>query len=173
MKKIISIILIIVLVIGVIAFIFLNFSTEVDNSVKDQNEIQPEEEVPEAQDYSTKIKLYFIDQSSGILTFENRSVDSRELIENPYLYVLNLLVKGPEIPGLINAIPERTKINSAKLEKGTLCVDLSEEFLNSGGTDSIYSIVNTVTQFNEIDSVKFFIDGKINDSLKEKFVRQK
>lgn len=172
MKKVISIVLIILFVVAVILFIFFNFSTEVEDNVEIQNEIQPEEEIAESQNYNTKIKLYFIDEASGILTAENRTVDSRELIKNPYLYVLNILIKGPESQGLINVIPQNTKINSAKLEKSTLYVDLSQDFLNSSGTEAIYSIVNTVTEFNEIDSVKFLIDGKQNDALKEKFVRQ-
>ena len=70
-----------------------------------------------------------------------------------------------------SAIPKGTKINNCVMNKGVLTVDLSNDFLNSSGTNSIYSIVNTMSQFNEIDSVIFRINGEENDQLKEKFIK--
>lgn len=172
MKKIISIILVILLSIAIIVFIFFNFSTEIENNVEIKNEIQPEEEIAEDQNYNTEIKLYYCDRESGILTAESKIIDSRNLLDNPYEYVLNILICGPENQNLINVIPKNTKINNTKLEKNTLLIDLTEDFLNSSGMDAIYSIVNTVTEFNEVNNVKFLIDGKQNEQIKNVFTRQ-
>lgn len=157
-------------------FISMNVSTEVEQSVETQEgnkiEIQPEEEIPEESNYDTKIKLYFSDATSGILRSEERIVDARKLIDNPYIYVLDLLIEGPESEELKSEIPEGTKINSAIFNKGTLKIDLSEEFLNSNGTNPIYSIVNTMYEFNEIDNIKFTINGEEKNGLKENFIKK-
>jgi len=167
-----KIIFIIILIVSIIIAIICNISTERENNVENIPEIQPEEEISEEQMRQTKIKLFFVDNTSGILAQEERNIDSKELIDNPYKYIINLLIEGTKDENLKNTIPEGTKLNSAKLDKGTLCIDLSSEFLNGGGTDSIYSIVNTVTEFTEINSVKFTIDGEIKEGLTESFVRK-
>ena len=134
-------------------------------------EVQPEEEVPETSNYETNIKLFLIDPTSGILTGEDVVLDARELVDNPYKYIINLLINPPDSLKVESAIPKGTKINNCVMNKGVLTVDLSNEFLNSSGTNSIYSIVNTISQFNEIDSVIFRINGEENDQLKEKFIK--
>lgn len=81
-------------------------------------------------------------------------------------------MNGPETEGLTNAIPRETKVNGVVLNQGILVVDLSKEFLNSNGTDSIYEIVNTLSQFNEVEGVKFKIDGEVKDGLKEIYIKK-
>ncbi len=165
-KKIIITILIIIIAVILIACCV---STEVENNVENITEIQPEPEISEEETRQTTINLYFEDKISGIIAKEQRKVDSKELIDAPYEYVLKLLIEGPKIDDLNNPIPEGTKINSVNLEKGVLYVDLSPEFLNASGTNAIYSIVNTMTEFTEINGVKFTINGETKDGLKEIF----
>ena len=65
-------------------------------------------------------------------------------------------------------------------------LDFSEEFINNhkGGVEleklTVYSIVNTLTELNEVNSVQFLINGKDDAkfkdnklSLKEPFLRLK
>ena len=162
-KKVIITVCIIVLIVILVA---LSISTEVVNNVENIPEIQPEEEISEEENRQTTIVLYFEDSTSGILAKEQRKVDSKELIDDPYKYVLELLLKGPEIEDLLNPIPEETKINEIKFEKGIVYVDLSKEFLNASGTNAIYSIVNTLSEFTEVDGVKITIDGEEKEGLK-------
>jgi germination protein M len=81
------------------------------------------------------------------------------------------LIKGPTMPGLYPTIPNGTKLRSIKVEDGTAIVDFSKEFKenHSGGSAgelmTINSIVNTLTEFPSIKSVKFLIDGKENETL--------
>ena len=88
------------------------------------------------------------------------------------MFVVNLLINGPEKPGLKNAIPDGTKLNKANIENGTVRVDFSDEFLNGSGTDAIYMIVDTLYEFNEVSSVKFTINGEEREGLKEKFLKK-
>ena len=163
----------IIFIIIFLTFILLKRKNNSKNEVEEFHniEVQPEEEVPETSNYETNIKLYLIDPTSGILTGEDVVLDARELVDNPYKYIINLLINPPDSLKVESAIPKGTKINNCVMNKGVLTVDLSNEFLNSSGTNSIYSIVNTMSQFNEIDSVIFRINGEENDQLKEKFIK--
>jgi len=93
--------------------------------------------------------------------------------ENKYVDALYELMKLPVDGSLHRLIPESTKINSVTVENGLAKVDLSEEFVEdrfrSDTTDIllIYSIVNTLTEFPEINSVSFYIDGEKLDILGE------
>ncbi len=170
-KTIILIISIIVIIIGLLIYSFFNFSTEKEQTVNIINEIYPEEEISEEQNFETEIKLFFTESTSNILIPEIRKINSKELISNPYLYVLNLLIQGPKENKYINEIPKGTKVNDIKFEKGILFIDLSEEFLNSSGVNSIYSIVNTICQFNEIEKIKITINGENKTGLTEYFTK--
>ena len=176
MIKKFRIIILIVSIIFIIIFltcILLKRKNNSKNQVEEFHniEVQPEEEVPETSNYETNIKLFLIDPTSGILTGEDVVLDARELVDNPYKYIINLLINPPDSLKVESAIPKGTKINNCVINKGVLTVDLSSEFLNSSGTNSIYSIVNTMSQFNEIDSVIFRINGEENNQLKEKFIK--
>lgn len=135
------------------------------------NEYQPEEEFPETGNYDTSISLYLIDPTSGILTDKNIVLDARKLIDNPYKYIINLLINPPDNLKMQSAIAKGTKVNNCVMDKGVLTVDFSSEFLNSTGTNSVYSIVNTLSQFNEVDGVIIKINGEENNQLKEKFLK--
>ena len=176
MIKKLRIIFLIVSIIFIIIFLTCILLKRKNNSINEVEEfhnieVQPEEEVPETSNYETNIKLFLIDPTSGILTGEDVVLDARELVDNPYKYIINLLINPPDSLKVESAIPKGTKINNCVINKGVLTVDLSSEFLNSSGTNSIYSIVNTMSQFNEIDSVIFRINGEENNQLKEKFIK--
>ncbi len=174
MKKnlIFKVILIIAVIVILAVIVVLNFSTEVVENVENETVIEPEQEISEEQMRQTDITLYFEDKESHQLVKEERKVDAKELIDNPYLYVINLLINGPKDEKLQNSIPEGTKVNKIELKNDCAYVDLSKEFLNSSGMNPIYSIVNTLTELKEVNSVKILIDGEEQDNMKEPFVRK-
>lgn len=173
MKKKIFITIIIIVFFLIILFIFFNTTIEKNNNENTiKNEIQPEEEISEEQNYDTKIKIYALDPTSNILTSEEITIDARNLIDNPYKYIVELLINLPENSTLKSAIPSDTKINSIYFNKEILTIDLNEAFLNSSGTDAIYSIVDTLCEFNDVDGVQFLINGKTNEQLSECFVKK-
>ena len=165
-----KIIFILFFIIAIIILIACSISTEVENNVENVEEIQPEMEISEEEMRKTTVVLYFEDETSKILAKEERKIDSKNLIDEPYKYVLELLINGPEIDGLNNPIPEGTKLNDIKYEKGILYIDLSQEFLSANGTNAVYSIVNTLSEFTEVTGIKFTIDGKTEENLKDIFI---
>lgn len=172
-KNFILRVVIIISIISIIAIlIILNFSTEVVENVGNETVIEPEEEISEEQMRQTSVILYFEDKESMQLVTEEKKADAKDLIDNPYLYIVNLLILGPEDKNLQSPIPEGTKVNKAEINKDCVTVDLSKEFLNSSGTNAIYAIVNSLTELKEVNSVKFLIDGEEQDNMKEAFVRK-
>lgn len=84
---------------------------------------------------------------------------------------MNLLIEGPKNDKLEKAIPEGTKVNKIERKGNVLWIDMSKEFIENMEKDtkvqlqSIYSIVNTMTQLNEIEAVKILINGEENSSF--------
>lgn len=173
-KTIIIIGIIVLMVSGIMVFgISIESGENVDNNIQQEgeSEIEPEEEIPELSNYEVKLTLYYEDKKSGVLTKEERIVNAKNLLDNPYMFTLNELLKGPSNQELQKTIPEGTKINNTIIDGRTLIVDVSKEFQNASGMNAIYSIVNTMTEFNEIENVKITIDGEEKSEFKEKFVR--
>ena len=81
------------------------------------------------------------------------------------------MMKEPIDSSLVKLIPESTKINSITVKDSIAKVDLSKNFVDDrfvgDSTDIllVYSIVNTLTEFPEINSVEFYIDGTKLDVL--------
>lgn len=168
--------LIIILIIGYL--IFKNVSIEkIGNHAEDYQDYTPEEEISEEQLRQTKLVLYFANTETGELETEIKIVDANTLLENPYKEMVSLLIKGPQSSNLIKLIPEGTKLHDAKLEGSCVVINLSNEFLNFENEDkklkTINSIVNTLTNLKEVDSVKFLINGEESEQLSETYVKSK
>ena len=109
---------------------------------------------------------------------EARLVNVKELIQAPYNVLIELLIQGPKSDKLKVVIPENVKLLNASLEGECLTLDFSSELLNYSKDDSkvkenlINSIVNTVTELNEVNKVKFLIDGNTNEDFKDEYVRK-
>ena len=163
-KMFFSIILIVIILAMTGFYIFKKLSLN-PNSIGD--EYVPQAEISDEQFRRTIVKLYFKEINSNNLKYESRSIDSKELLSNPYLALINLLLSGPSIEGLEKIIPDGTTVNSAKIDGNKVTIDLSSSFISSTSdvniaSNMVYSIVNTLTELTEVDSVKFVIDGNEN-----------
>lgn len=157
----------------IIIFILILIGCIVYKNIKNENknenyEYIPQEEITEEQLRQTIIKLYFLDSVNYELVPEARTIDSKELLKNPYELLVNLLIEGPKNTKLLKLIPEGTKLIKAELKEDILYIDFSEEFIkeqNIGKEQEeliLKSIVNTVTELTEIDKVIILIEGKEN-----------
>lgn len=130
------------------------------------------------------VSIYYCNKETNTLMPEARLIDLKELMNNPYVTLINLAINSPKNEKLESAIPEGTQVIKIELKKDTAYVDLSSEFIDNhqGGAAnealSVYAIVNTLTELNEINSVKILINGEENKacaddavSFKEPFVR--
>ncbi len=147
-------------------------SPEEETSVEEETaeeDIEEEQTEEEAEAGEITINVYYCDQMAEYLIPESRIIPS----ENKYVDALYELMKKPIDDSLTPLVPGTTIINSVTIEEGNAKVDLSQEFLNdryTGDTVDIlllYSIVNTLTQFSEINSVTLYINGEKLDILGE------
>lgn len=168
-KRLIIVLVILLIVGGVIFFCSKNRQEEVV-----PKDITPQEEISEEQERKTMISLYFKDKQTGELTKENQMIDVKILAGNPYQELVKMLIEGPKTESLQKTIPDGTRINNVAINGNTVYVDLSVEFINNheGGIENesktIYSIVNTLTELNEVTFVRILIDGEENLEFKDK-----
>lgn len=176
-KKIIllfSILLIIIFVVGFFSIKFVKNKKEKEV----QNEFVPEEEISSEQLRETIVSLYFPDKETNMLKPEARLVNVKELIQSPYNVLVELLINGPKNDKLKCVISKNTKLLNSSLDGECLTLDFSSELLNYNKDDSkekenlINSIVNTVTELNEVNKVKILINGQTNEEFKEEYVRK-
>ena len=173
-KKMILITIILVIIIGVGVWYFFFFSK---NNEQQVNEIIPEEEISEEQMRQTIVSLYFYNESSKSLVSEGRLIDAKELIQEPYKKLMELLIEGPQNTSLSKTIPDGTRVNKAELRGETLYLDLSKEFIENhqGGEEqesiTIYSIVNTMTNLTEVNAIKILIKRKENQAFKDNKIK--
>ena len=173
-KLLFYIIVAIILLLIILALVFFIKPKDSDENTNNQiSEYTPAEELSDDEIRKTIISLYFKNIETNTLVAEAKCIDVKELYKDPYTYLINTLIAGPENEKLESAIPEGTKVNSCVLKGNTLYVDLSKEFIDNApsGIDEesmvIYSIVNTLTELNEVSSVKFLINGEENKSFKD------
>ncbi len=176
-KKILILFIISVILIVVIGYFAIKFVKQKKSS-EIQNEYVPQEEISDEQSRETIVSLYFADKETGLLKPEARLVNVKDLIKLPYNTLVELLISGPKNDKLKVVIPENTKLLNASLDKECLTLDFSSEILNYNKDDSmlknnlIYSIVNTVTELNEVNKVKFLVNGQASSDFEEFYVRK-
>lgn len=138
-----------------------------------QTEYTPQEEISDEQLRQTIVTLYFKNRTTNELKVEGRLIDVKSLLNEPYKVLMELLIAGPKNEKLESVIPEGTKVNKIELKNDILYLDLSKEFIENhkGGeeleSNTIYSIVNTMTGLTEVNGVKILIDGKADKSFKD------
>ena len=177
-KKIICIFSILLVIILIAGYFGIRYVKEKETQESNQ-EYVPEEEITEEQLRQTIVSLYFPDKENGELMPEARLVDIKEIMNNPYEKLINLLIEGPKNEKAVKIIPEGTKVLRTYTEGDCLILDLSKEFLNYSKEDSkqkeniIYSIVNTLTELTEVNGVKFMIEGQTSEEFTDIYKRNK
>ena len=117
-----------------------------------------------------EVTLYFPSVDGGGLGKEIRSIrvtDQQPLAQ----YVINELIKGPQTEGLYASLVSDTKIHSVEIMNGICFVNFTANFIekNTGSAEqenlTIASIVDSLTELENIDRVQFLIDGMRVDSF--------
>lgn len=155
-------------IVGVTIYLLINKNNDVS-----QNEIQPQEEVGNDTMRQTIATLYYQNKETKELMPEGRMIDSKTLLTDPYATLITLLIEGPKNEKLQTVIPEGTRVIKAELKGDIVYLDLSKEFIDNhkGGQEAenmtVYAIVNTLTQLNEVNSVKILINGREDQAFKD------
>jgi spore germination protein GerM len=138
---------------------------------------KPETQNPPAKPPETRDRnIYFaqIDKDGQIL----QSKVSRKIAvsASPMVDALNVMLAGPSSSelnkGLLNFIPQGTRILSATVRSNTAYINFNEEFLfNKFGVEGyvaqLRQIVWTVTEFSNVNDVQILVEGRRLDYLGE------
>lgn len=179
-KKVIAVVILgFILLIG---FVIQKNVDVVDVNSNEENSLTteyiPEEEISKEQDRVTIVTLYFVDPTSGNIVPEARSLDVKELMDDPYKKVIQFLIDGSENDSIGKSIPEGTVLNNVSLNGEELTVDFNENFVSNAETEPekfllvVNSVVNTCLEFNDVSRVKFLINGEVFTGLEEAFVKK-
>ncbi len=114
---------------------------------------------------NANIILYFSNENGDALMESQREVeyDGSILLEE---IIVQQLIDGPtkQEAGMKKAIPGNTVLNEISVKDRICSIDFSKEFLETmegvSPDVTIYSIVNTLVEQNNIDKVEFTIDGE-------------
>lgn len=109
------------------------------------------------------ILFYYGSEGNETFVSEERQITYPEG-DDKYEAALIELIKGPENPAYVGNIPENTEVYGTIEQSRDLIVSLSDDFLSFGGSVAeivaVGSIVNTLTQFDEIERVKILVEGE-------------
>ena len=178
-KKIIVIFVIIFVIVILGGYFAIKYLKSNKENINEVHEYIPEEEITDNQLRQTIVSLYFPTKEDKELVPEARLVDIKEIINNPYEKLINLLIEGPKNEKEEKIIPEGTKVLKIYMEDDCVVLDFSEEFLNYNKNDEntknnlINSIVNTMTELTEVNKVKILINGNQNQEFNEIYTRKK
>ncbi|MBR3162629.1 MAG: GerMN domain-containing protein [Clostridia bacterium] len=174
-NKLIFIFFIVAAIIAIIGYIGVNYlkESQVNSGIE---EYIPQEEITDEQMRKTMVNLYFYNNETGELDTEARLIDAVELLENPYTKLVQMLIDGPKNEKLKKLMPEDVKVIKTEFNSGCVIVDLSIEVLNYTEDKDlknklINSIVNTLTELSEVESVKFLVNGEPNEEFNEEYIK--
>lgn len=147
---------VIIITIILCVVLFFNFSIETDYI--------PETEIEDVELRKTIISLYFQNKETKEIQKETRLIDSKNLLQDPYKELIKILIEGPQTEELESIIPKDTKILNTSLQSNCMIIDFSKEFLGMELNEvqkrnMISSIVDTLTELTEVNSIKILIDG--------------
>lgn len=149
-----------------IYFLFKNIELK---KVEDEyQDYIPQEEISDENNQQTKIILYFKNENDE-LENEIRVINANILLKEPEKQLINYLIKGPQNNNLQKLIPDGTRLNEIKIE--------TNEILNYKDENEklkiINSIVNTLTNLKEINSIKILVNGSENENFSDEYLRTK
>lgn len=121
--------------------------------------------IPHQQPETTVVTLYFPTSDATLLKAERRTIETQNSLSIEKT-VISELLKGPTSSSMIAVIPQETKLLNIETSNGVCFVNFSAEFVTkfSGGTNTgmliVYSIVNSLSELDDIESVQILIEGK-------------
>jgi spore germination protein GerM len=122
--------------------------------------------VPSAQVSDGRAKVYWISSSGAklALTPANINLPSANSPDEQLSTALNRLIKGPANSDVTSSIPPDTKLNSLKVQKDGVHVDLNKAFTSGGGSTNMQGrlgqVIYTASSLNPTDPVWISVEGE-------------
>lgn len=117
-----------------------------------------------------QVTVYYPDQAGMALIPVKREIKFTDESQK-YIEAVNCLLNAPNEEELTKIFPKDAKIKSIKLDGNTAVIDLDSGITKNfvGGSTGeeflINSVVDTLTEFDEVKQVRFLIDGKEVETL--------
>jgi germination protein M len=117
---------------------------------------------------TTELRLYFSDRQAEKLVAEVRAIPQTDEVGRA---AVEALIEGPAFEGAVPTMPEGTLLLGIQIEQGEATVNFSSELVDnhSGGSSgermTVYSVVNTLTEFDTVSAVRFLVDGQKRDTI--------
>lgn len=160
--------------------LFVTGCKQTDNNDLDDNKLP----IP-SKTTDLEVSLYFSDDQAMYLIPEQRNITIKgeTTDEKIITSIVEELIKGPENQTLIPTIPPESKLLGVKINNHLAEINFSEELKtkhwggSTGELMTINSLVNSVTELENIEEVLLLIEGEVNESLighlytKEPFAR--
>ncbi|MDF2594172.1 MAG: Lipoprotein LpqB, GerMN domain protein [Clostridia bacterium] len=128
-----------------------------------KSQVNKEEENPEEKYKNEKIKVFYGDSNNEKMIAEEREISYMK-DEEKYKAVLEELIKGPESQNLISNITRDTEVIAVNKNNTDVIADFNETFNRFEGSVAeiiaVGSVVNTLTQFEEVERAKILIEGE-------------
>jgi spore germination protein GerM len=148
--------------------------TQTPQSAGTGTQTQPTPATAPAQTRERNVYFTQIDKDGQIL--QSRVTRRVPVSDSPMVDALNVMFAGPSADeltrGILNLIPQNTRILSAVVRGNTAYISFSEDFLfNTFGVEGyvaqLRQIVWTVTEFSNVNDVQILIEGRRLDYLGE------
>ena len=116
----------------------------------------------------TSLTLYFANWDASALQREQRQVRQTA---TPARQAVEELLAGTNSEGMVAVIPAGTRLRGFSVRDGVAYVDLSDAILQTPNRGSavetliVSSLVNTLTEFSDIEQVRILIEGKEVETL--------
>lgn len=116
------------------------------------------------QEQGTAYAVYYLNRAEGE---ENALASEKHTLPQdtqPVEGLLNLLLTEPQSEDLTKAIPDGVRVRKWSIHNGLLTVDFSSAYASLSGIDltlADYSVVLTLTQLEEVDTVMITADGEM------------
>ena len=173
-KILILLILVLILIISSLFFIVKKFNSKNNqNTQENVLDYTPQEEIDLKALRQTNINLYFVENETGNLKYESRLIDSAELVSNPYRKIVELLLQGPSNTNLSSPFPENISILDVFILNHCVTIDFSDDLLmfkdENQKLNIVNSLLNSLTELNEVKSIKILINNETHDEFKEEY----
>lgn len=113
--------------------------------------------------------LYFGNAEGTGLVEERRSVVYSSSMSLSRV-ILNQLIEGPKTEGVMATLPVTLKVQGVSLREGVCYVDFDETFLtetmNVMAAIELYSVVNSLTELDNVTQVQFTVNGSANETFR-------
>jgi germination protein M len=137
-----------------------NQNQQVPPAVAPKNTPKPQEMMQVTTYHATEDAMYLVAESQSV-----------PKTANPAQTAIEHLVAGPQSSGLVSVVPAGTKVLGVSVRNHIAYADFNDDLIknNHGGSTAeimlVGAIVDTLTEFPEIEKVQILVNGKKVDTI--------